>query len=151
MQSANVNPVDVPVKGNVQMFHASESRETRLAFPVLAHLQGSPARNSSSAENFPSATFATAQQIQREVAMGKRPAQEAEPRAVQDARHIKRQRVENSVERNSPRPNAPAVEEVSGPRQLQKALVFDKNAVPAFRSGMICLEVIVCVNRADGY
>jgi nucleolar pre-ribosomal-associated protein 1 len=76
--------------------------------------------------------------------MGKRTAPETDPRADQDARHLKRQRVGNSLERNSPRPGAPVVEEVTSPRQLQKALVFDKGAIPAFRSGMYTL-IACCI------
>lgn len=69
--------------------------------------------------------------------MGKRTAPDADARAGQEARHQKRQRVENSLERGSPRPAAPSVEDVNSARQLEKALVFDKGAVPAFRNSKL--------------
>ncbi|KAF2272985.1 uncharacterized protein EI97DRAFT_436422 [Westerdykella ornata] len=71
--------------------------------------------------------------------MGKRTAPDAELKASHDARHVKRQRVENSAERNSPRPSNATVE-VTSARQLQKALVFDQGAASGFRSGLTLLK-----------
>jgi nucleolar pre-ribosomal-associated protein 1 len=66
--------------------------------------------------------------------MAKRLAPEADPKFGQ-ARVAKRQRVENSAERNGQRPNA-VVEEVTSARRLQKALVFDQGSASGFRNGM---------------
>lgn len=69
--------------------------------------------------------------------MGKRTAFDADSKATPEGRHLKRQRVENSVERGSPRPAFTTTEEVTSPRQLQKALVFEQGAAQGFRKGII--------------
>jgi nucleolar pre-ribosomal-associated protein 1 len=66
--------------------------------------------------------------------MVKRTATDVDPRGGQVARHVKRQRVENSAERTSPRPSI-AAEEVTTPRQLEKVLLFDQGSAAGFRSG----------------
>ncbi|KAF2871434.1 ribosome 60S biogenesis N-terminal-domain-containing protein [Massariosphaeria phaeospora] len=66
--------------------------------------------------------------------MGKRTAYEANPKAPHDERHQKRQRVENSLERNAPA--AVGELQVTTARQLQEALVFDQGSAAGFRSGL---------------
>lgn len=68
--------------------------------------------------------------------MGKRTVFEADSQSLQGDGHLKRQRIHNSAERNSPRPGA-AVEEVTNARQLQKALVFEQGTASGFRRGML--------------
>lgn len=66
--------------------------------------------------------------------MGKRTASEAESKSSQNDRHPKRQRIQNSAERNSPRLGNSA-EEVTTARQLQKTLLFEQGTASSFRSG----------------
>jgi nucleolar pre-ribosomal-associated protein 1 len=67
--------------------------------------------------------------------MGKRTFFDADSKSAYSMQHeTKRQRIEGSHERNSPRPNGNA-EEIANARQLQKALLFDQNATSDFRSG----------------
>lgn len=67
--------------------------------------------------------------------MGKRTILDADTRGAHAGHDIKRQRIESSYERNSPRPNG-HVEEVTTARDLQKALLFDQRAHADFRNGM---------------
>jgi len=66
--------------------------------------------------------------------MGKRTLFDADGKSAYGDHDLKRQRIEGSHERNSPRPNGHA-EEVTTARELQKALVFDQRAHGDFRSG----------------
>jgi nucleolar pre-ribosomal-associated protein 1 len=66
--------------------------------------------------------------------MGKRTIFDADGKGAQAGHGTKRQRVEGSYDRNSPRPNGHA-EEVTNARELQKALLFDQGAHGDFRSG----------------
>ncbi|KAF2010024.1 hypothetical protein BU24DRAFT_400644 [Aaosphaeria arxii CBS 175.79] len=68
--------------------------------------------------------------------MGKRLAPEADSKPSYEAHHQKRQRVENSAERNSPRP-APQVEEITSAYQLQKALASNPSG---YRNGLQTLK-----------
>jgi nucleolar pre-ribosomal-associated protein 1 len=66
--------------------------------------------------------------------MGKRTLFDTDAKGAYPGHDVKRQRVEGSYERNSPRPNSQA-EEVTNARDLQKALLFDQRAHADFRSG----------------
>lgn len=66
--------------------------------------------------------------------MGKRTAFEANTKSAQFDRDSKRQRIDNTQERNSPRPNG-AAEEITSARDLQNALFFDQSSSGDFRSG----------------
>lgn len=66
--------------------------------------------------------------------MGKRSIFDADAKGTHSGHEPKRQRIEGSHERNSPRPNGGA-EEVTTARDLQKALLFDQRAHADFRSG----------------
>ncbi|KAF2188316.1 hypothetical protein K469DRAFT_661021 [Zopfia rhizophila CBS 207.26] len=68
--------------------------------------------------------------------MGKRTASEANPRADQDDRYQKRQRIQNFQDQKPTPPPVPAAEEVSSARQLQRSLVFEQGAAAALRSGL---------------
>jgi nucleolar pre-ribosomal-associated protein 1 len=70
--------------------------------------------------------------------MGKRTLFDADGNSAAGVHDLKRQRIEGSHERNSPRPNGHA-EEVTTARDLQKALLFDQRAHGDFRSGQSCL------------
>ncbi|KAF2655585.1 hypothetical protein K491DRAFT_692786 [Lophiostoma macrostomum CBS 122681] len=66
--------------------------------------------------------------------MGKRTVFDTDGNPAQDDRHVKRQRVADSTERNNaPRP---ATEEVTSARQLQAALVFEQGTATGFRHGL---------------
>ncbi|KAH8728635.1 ribosome 60S biogenesis N-terminal-domain-containing protein [Phaeosphaeriaceae sp. PMI808] len=67
--------------------------------------------------------------------MGKRTIFDADAKGAHASQDAKRQRIEGSYERNSPRPNDHAEEVYSG-RDLQKALLFDQKAHGDFRSGL---------------
>lgn len=69
--------------------------------------------------------------------MAKRTVFEANPKAAHTGRHSKRQRTENSYERESPATGAGAAaeNEVTSARQLQKELVFDQGSASSFRGG----------------
>ena len=66
--------------------------------------------------------------------MGKRTIFDADGKSAHTGHELKRQRIEGSYERNSPRPSGHA-EEVTTARDLQKALLFDQRAHGDFRSG----------------
>lgn len=66
--------------------------------------------------------------------MGKRTLFDADGKSASFGHDLKRQRIEGSHERNSPRLNG-HVEEVTTARDLQKALLFDQRAHGDFRSG----------------
>lgn len=67
--------------------------------------------------------------------MGKRTAYEANTKgASHSGRDSKRQRVNGSLERDSPHPNGDA-EEVTSARQLQQVLLFDQSYQNDFRHG----------------
>ncbi|KAF1944335.1 hypothetical protein EJ02DRAFT_398473 [Clathrospora elynae] len=66
--------------------------------------------------------------------MGKRTAFEANTKSSHE-RDSKRQRFDDSHERNSPRPNGTA-EEVTNARDLQNALFFDQSSQSDFRTGL---------------
>jgi hypothetical protein len=66
--------------------------------------------------------------------MGKRTAFEANTKSAQFEGDSKRRRIDNSEERNSPRPTGTA-EEVTSARDLQNALFFDQSSSGDFRSG----------------
>ncbi|RYN51122.1 hypothetical protein AA0118_g10621 [Alternaria tenuissima] len=67
--------------------------------------------------------------------MGKRTAFEANTKSAHSDRDSKRQRVDHTAERNSPRPNGSA-EEITSARDLQNALFFDQSSSGDFRSGL---------------
>lgn len=67
--------------------------------------------------------------------MGKRTIFDADAKSAHSGHELKRQRIEGSHERNSPRPNG-GPEEVTTARDLQKALLFDQRAHADFRSGI---------------
>jgi nucleolar pre-ribosomal-associated protein 1 len=67
--------------------------------------------------------------------MGKRTIFDADAKGAQLGHDLKRQRIEGSHERNSPRPNGHA-DEVTTARDLQKALLFDQKAHGDFRNGI---------------
>ncbi|KAH7089101.1 ribosome 60S biogenesis N-terminal-domain-containing protein [Paraphoma chrysanthemicola] len=67
--------------------------------------------------------------------MGKRTIFDADARGAQVGHDNKRQRVQGSYERNSPRPNGNAGE-VTTARELQTALLFDQQAHGDFRNGL---------------
>jgi nucleolar pre-ribosomal-associated protein 1 len=69
--------------------------------------------------------------------MGKRTIFDADTKSAHSGHELKRQRIEGSHERNSPRPNGGngGAEEVTTARDLQKALLFDQRAHADFRSG----------------
>jgi nucleolar pre-ribosomal-associated protein 1 len=73
--------------------------------------------------------------------MGKRTIFDADARSAHSGHDIKRQRIEGSYERNSPRPNDHA-EEVTSARDLQKALLFDQRAHADFRSGQYPYNIL---------
>jgi nucleolar pre-ribosomal-associated protein 1 len=66
--------------------------------------------------------------------MGKRTLFDADGKSAHSGHEVKRQRIEGSLERNSPRPNGHG-EEVTTARDLQQALLFDQRAHGDFRSG----------------
>jgi nucleolar pre-ribosomal-associated protein 1 len=66
--------------------------------------------------------------------MGKRSAFEANTKSAHFDRDSKRQRIDNTHERNSPRPNGVA-EDITSARDLQNALFFDQSSSGDFRSG----------------
>jgi nucleolar pre-ribosomal-associated protein 1 len=66
--------------------------------------------------------------------MGKRTIFDADTKSAHGGHDIKRQRIQGSHERNSPRPNGGA-EEVTTARDLQTALLFDQRAHGEFRNG----------------
>ncbi|KAH4258020.1 hypothetical protein HBI56_058910 [Parastagonospora nodorum] len=70
--------------------------------------------------------------------MGKRTIFDADAKSAHSGHELKRQRIEGSHERNSPRPNGGngGAEEVTTARDLQKALLFDQRAHADFRSGL---------------
>ncbi|KAF2855567.1 hypothetical protein T440DRAFT_439902 [Plenodomus tracheiphilus IPT5] len=69
--------------------------------------------------------------------MGKRTAFEANSKgAAHSGRDHKRQRTHGSIERDSPRPNGVAEEQVTSSRALQQALLFDQNRQSEFRTGL---------------
>ncbi|KAF1955841.1 hypothetical protein CC80DRAFT_594029 [Byssothecium circinans] len=67
--------------------------------------------------------------------MGKRTVFEANPKAAHIGRQAKRQRTDNSHERDYPAV-AIAENEVTSARQLQRELVFDQGSASAFRGGL---------------
>ncbi|KAI4937708.1 hypothetical protein J4E85_000143 [Alternaria conjuncta] len=67
--------------------------------------------------------------------MGKRSAFEANTKSAHSDRDSKRQRFDDTHERNSPRPNG-AAEDVTSGRDLQNALYFDQSSSGGFRSGL---------------
>ena len=85
-------------------------------------------------------SFACACELRRDRNMGKRTIFDAEARGAHAGHDIKRQRIEGSHERNSPRPNGLA-EEVTTARDLQKVLLFDQRAHADFRNGTVALNV----------
>jgi len=66
--------------------------------------------------------------------MGKRARIDADKKGAHAGQDYKRQRIEGSYDRNSPRPNGHG-EEVVSMRDLQKALFFDQTAHADFCSG----------------
>jgi nucleolar pre-ribosomal-associated protein 1 len=74
--------------------------------------------------------------------MGKRTIFDADAKSAHTGQDVKRQRIEGSHERNSPRPNGSA-EEVTTGRDLQTALLFDQRAHADFRSGKYLLCFVV--------
>lgn len=71
--------------------------------------------------------------------MGKRTIFDADGKSAHGGHELKRQRIEGSHERNSPRPNG-NVEEITTARDLQMALLFDQRAHGDFRSGQYACE-----------
>ncbi|KAI4635340.1 uncharacterized protein J4E87_000290 [Alternaria ethzedia] len=67
--------------------------------------------------------------------MGKRSAFEANTKSAHSDRDSKRQRFDDTHERNSPRPNG-AAEDITSGRDLQNALYFDQSSSAGFRSGL---------------
>jgi nucleolar pre-ribosomal-associated protein 1 len=72
--------------------------------------------------------------------MGKRTIFDADAKGAHTGQALKRQRIEGSHERNSPRPDGSA-EEVTTGRDLQTALLFDQRAHADFRSGKYLVHV----------
>jgi len=85
-------------------------------------------------------SFAGACKLRPDRNMGKRTIFDADTRGAHAGHDIKRQRIEGSHERDSPRPNGLA-EEVTTARDLQKVLLFDQRAHADFRNGTATLNV----------
>jgi hypothetical protein len=104
------------------------------ASPLRALAQIIPVGNFEARRNFRASHAHANSSCDGKRIMGKRTIFDADTKSAHGGHDIKRQRIQGSHERNSPRPNGGA-DEVTTARDLQTALLFDQRAHADFRNG----------------